>query len=284
MTKEIDLVWFGIVHPRNVFDNPDKIQVIKQDYFQQNSGQKKFYKFLDGGCCLGIQVISDTQENAENQLREITREIAMVFDGRTALIDFDDNIRELYKLSVYASNTDEKTFARGQAIEVYNLMLQLCCFSSIKLRELDEQKLEAGSELSSTGVMGNYTIKTKEGTVFIARGILATHNYLLNNKEDLFNELDIRFRRYSKRLKIKNNKKINHNGRKHLTKSIRHEVFKKYDYRCIECGISKNDTVLEIDHKISVAQGGSDELDNLQLLCRSCNRAKSDRAWEGGMK
>lgn len=67
-----------------------------------------------------------------------------------------------------------------------------------------------------------------------------------------------------------------------LTKSIRHEVFKRDGYRCLECGATNKDTRLHIDHIIPVAQGGSDELDNLQTLCQDCNLAKSNRAWKGG--
>ena len=72
--------------------------------------------------------------------------------------------------------------------------------------------------------------------------------------------------------------------RKHISKSIRHEVFKRDDYKCVECGASNKETRLHIDHIVPVAQGGSDELDNLQTLCEDCNLAKSDRKWKGGLK
>jgi hypothetical protein len=72
--------------------------------------------------------------------------------------------------------------------------------------------------------------------------------------------------------------------RKAISKSIRHEVFKRDNYCCVECNASKEDgTVLHIDHIIPVSQGGSDELDNLQTLCQDCNLAKSNRAWKGGV-
>lgn len=74
------------------------------------------------------------------------------------------------------------------------------------------------------------------------------------------------------------NKKV----RKTLTKSIRHEVFKRDNYRCVECGATNKDTVLHVDHIIPFSKGGSDELDNLQTLCESCNISKSDRYWKGG--
>lgn len=45
---------------------------------------------------------------------------------------------------------------------------------------------------------------------------------------------------------------------------------------CEECqrlGIVKPG--VEVDHKIPVSQGGTDELSNLQLLCVSCHRKKT---------
>ena len=37
---------------------------------------------------------------------------------------------------------------------------------------------------------------------------------------------------------------------------------------------------LEVDHIVAVAKGGSDHIDNLQLLCGNCNRIKGDRGME----
>jgi predicted restriction endonuclease len=70
--------------------------------------------------------------------------------------------------------------------------------------------------------------------------------------------------------------------RKVFTKSIRHEVFKRDEYRCLECGATNQETSLHIDHILPVSQGGSDEMSNLQTLCRDCNLSKSNRAWKAG--
>ena len=65
--------------------------------------------------------------------------------------------------------------------------------------------------------------------------------------------------------------------RTHIPKGMRHEVFKRDNYTCCECGARKNDgATLHIDHIIPVSKGGSDELDNLQTLCSDCNLNKSD--------
>ena len=67
-----------------------------------------------------------------------------------------------------------------------------------------------------------------------------------------------------------------------INAALRHEVFVRDGYRCLECGASNQDTSLEVDHIIPVNQGGTDELNNLQTLCMQCNRAKSNRAWKAG--
>ena len=65
--------------------------------------------------------------------------------------------------------------------------------------------------------------------------------------------------------------------RTHIPRGLRHEVFKRDNYKCVECGASKEDgAVLHIDHIIPVSKGGTDELDNLQTLCKDCNLNKSD--------
>ncbi|MBI4006518.1 MAG: HNH endonuclease [Gammaproteobacteria bacterium] len=40
------------------------------------------------------------------------------------------------------------------------------------------------------------------------------------------------------------------------------------------CGANGPGVKLEVDHIISVAEGGSDALNNLQTLCFECNRGK----------
>ena len=65
--------------------------------------------------------------------------------------------------------------------------------------------------------------------------------------------------------------------RTHIPRGMRHEVFKRDNYTCVECGARKEDGVtLHIDHIIPVSKGGTDELSNLQTLCEACNLNKSD--------
>ena len=71
-------------------------------------------------------------------------------------------------------------------------------------------------------------------------------------------------------------------GRQPIPRKLRHEVFKRDGYRCRECGASKEETSLEIDHILPVAKGGTNDIDNLQTLCRECNRMKHTDEWVGG--
>jgi len=62
--------------------------------------------------------------------------------------------------------------------------------------------------------------------------------------------------------------------RRHIPRDIRQRVWQKYGGRCADCDA---DTYLEFDHIVPVAKGGSNSEENVQLLYRNCNLAKSDR-------
>ncbi len=67
-------------------------------------------------------------------------------------------------------------------------------------------------------------------------------------------------------------------SRREIPLKVRHEVFRRAENRCQQCGKSAADAVkLEVDHIMPVSKGGSDNISNLQVLCFDCNRGKSDR-------
>lgn len=55
----------------------------------------------------------------------------------------------------------------------------------------------------------------------------------------------------------------------------RFEVFKRDGFTCRYCGRKSPEVVLEVDHIIPVAEGGSDDEMNLATSCWDCNRGKS---------
>jgi len=45
-------------------------------------------------------------------------------------------------------------------------------------------------------------------------------------------------------------------------------------YKCPKCERSFRKSGMDVDHIVPQSYGGSNSLDNLQLLCASCNRSK----------
>jgi len=58
---------------------------------------------------------------------------------------------------------------------------------------------------------------------------------------------------------------------RYIPKFVRKKVYARDGYRCRYCGSTEN---LEIDHILLHSRGGSDAGNNLQTLCRACNRKR----------
>ena len=66
-------------------------------------------------------------------------------------------------------------------------------------------------------------------------------------------------------------------ARKRIDPHLRLGVFRRDEYRCRHCGRELPRAMLEVDHITPVALGGPDDPENLQALCRTCNRSKGAR-------
>lgn len=62
-----------------------------------------------------------------------------------------------------------------------------------------------------------------------------------------------------------------------ITPSIRWRIMKRDKFKCLKCGKSQEDEQLEVDHIKPKADGGTNEDENLQTLCFTCNRGKGAR-------
>ncbi len=67
------------------------------------------------------------------------------------------------------------------------------------------------------------------------------------------------------------------NNRKSISPKIRSKVLRRDHYTCNHCGKSIDDGAkLEVDHIVPVSKGGTNDLNNLQVLCWECNHGKSN--------
>jgi hypothetical protein len=62
--------------------------------------------------------------------------------------------------------------------------------------------------------------------------------------------------------------------REPIPERVRHEVWRRDQGRCVECGSRER---LEYDHIIPASKGGSNTVRNIELRCESCNRKKGAR-------
>ena len=64
---------------------------------------------------------------------------------------------------------------------------------------------------------------------------------------------------------------------------IRYEALKRAGKRCELCGVAEGDSdderllPLHVDHVVPRSLGGSNDLTNLQVLCKACNLGKGNR-------
>ncbi len=79
-----------------------------------------------------------------------------------------------------------------------------------------------------------------------------------------------------KGLKLQMQKTAAPKKRRVISAAVRRAVFTKAGRCCENC---RSERALEIDHIDPVALGGTDELNNLRLLCRNCNQRSAIRAF-----
>lgn len=57
---------------------------------------------------------------------------------------------------------------------------------------------------------------------------------------------------------------------------LRRAIFRRDGYTCAYCGHRGTSATLEVDHRVPVSRGGTDDPENLTTACWECNREKGD--------
>ena len=65
-------------------------------------------------------------------------------------------------------------------------------------------------------------------------------------------------------------------GGRHIPRQVMLQVVRRDNHVCQECHKYVPDDEIEFDHIIPVSRGGPTSVANLRLLCRACNRKKSN--------
>jgi len=120
--------------------------------------------------------------------------------------------------------------------------------------------------------------------------------YYENNKEKKF-EYDRKWKKdnpekvklYSRNSISRNRVRIYHTNRQYAARRrgsqgtytlVEWEQLKQtYDFTCPQCFRSEPEITLTRDHKIPLILGGTNQIDNIQPLCFSCNCSKGKKIW-----
>jgi hypothetical protein len=223
----------------------------------------------------GMVLIFDSLLPKEQCTNEIFSQIPRMFcdeDGKTIIMNIDEYFKNVSEFVDFINTTGHVGEFPLWLFQNTFYLTEL--YSKRKVEELEKNEQPMGHN----SIWAKYIqIQNEEAEKLNKEHwciVVATHQYFITGNY-LENLLEIHRQKWNKLHNGKN--KTVKNGRTPFTKSIRHEVFKRDSYKCIECGASKDDRCLHVDHIIPVSRGGTDELDNLQTLCEGCNLAKKNR-------
>ena len=109
--------------------------------------------------------------------------------------------------------------------------------------------------------------------------IIPVYDYYTLNHKDANQLLYVAISRAKEKIIFVNKKEQfdESNKRKMFTEFEKQSIASSFDYKCAICHANLVDREFDCDHKIPIAKGGKNSIENLQPLCRPCHLAKTKK-------
>ncbi|MCZ8089038.1 HNH endonuclease [Flavobacterium sp.] len=179
-----------------------------------------------------------------------------------------DKIYNEIRESIKAEN-DAKKLAEENKLKEAQKKVQEEENERIKQLKLIEEKEEKEKEIAEKRIAllkEQKEKKEKEQKELIKRKILENERKKQLESEAIQELLEAGL--------IDNNYYSGKNIRESIPTEVKVAVWQRDKERCVNCYSNSN---LEFDHIIPVSKGGANSIKNIQLLCRNCNRTKSNK-------
>ena len=222
-----------------------------------------------------VVYVIERRVDADYEVLNILKQFVSGFCRRIVILDTGEIYKDLCQ--IYESAKLNRNVLKKH----YEFFIKLSVFIRKMMGKVIDKEDSSFNHYSSKIIPMEYECTfTKTGNKFYENiYFICADGSLDYNLEEATRKIRSEF---DKNLKAKLGKKQNKGKQRNPIESrLRHEVFKRDKYRCVECGKTNKETSLHADHIVPVSQGGTDELDNLQTLCQACNLAKSNKAFKG---
>jgi len=159
-----------------------------------------------------------------------------------------------------------------------------CCSSQFKTKRIYENHLKSNKHLKNTN--NDLKFKCDCGKFFSHRQSIFLHrktcqintdsNNIIKEPPNEIYELREQIRILKEKL-LKNNaiNTVRTNTRRGIYPRIRKEIISEQNNKCNMCIKPLTEFNVNIDHKIGVQFGGTNDIDNLQALCLECHNEKT---------
>lgn len=161
------------------------------------------------------------------------------------------------------------------------LCLQYSILEKLQNFEVNEDTLHSFPDIDATLT---HAFKNEKRTQSISSRITLSAKKIIDNSKysygDAIDYFAFALLNKGNEIVIFEDKKIpsKTNFRNNLPGKVRQNVLMRDNYTCQICGATVDDGVkLEIDHIKPVSKGGTNDENNLQVLCQQCNREKHNR-------